>query len=143
MGIKLFSEQEQEQIKLAIKEAENQTSGEIRIFIEEHCNEDVLDRAAFHFKQLDMHKTDLRNGVLIYLATADRKFAIIGDAGINKVTGSDFWDEAKNKMLAHFKENNLTAGLIDGIHMVGEALKKHFPYNSNDKNELPDDIAFN
>ena len=142
MAGKLFSEEEQNLLKRTIEEAERQTSGEIRIFIEEHCNEDVLDRAAFQFEKLEMHKTELRNGVLIYLATADRKFAIIGDAGINQLTGSDFWDETKNQMLGHFKENNLIAGLIKGIQMVGDAMKKHFPYTDGDKNELPNDIAF-
>ncbi len=141
MGIQRFSLQEREAIKHAIQAAENKTSGEIRVFVEEHCKEDTLDRASYHFERLGMHKTSLRNGVLIYLATADHKFAIIGDAGINTVTGSDFWNLAKEEMLIHFKQNNLAQGIITGIHKVGDALKKHFPYSDNDKNELPDDIA--
>jgi uncharacterized membrane protein len=143
MGIKKFSEQDQEEIKKAIRAAEFQTSGEIRVFVEAYCTKDVLDRAAFQFKQLEMHKTEQRNGVLIYLATEDHKFAVIGDVGINRLTGPAFWHEAKEAMLLHFKNDDLKRGLIEGIHLVGEAMKKHFPYLENDKNELPDDIAFN
>lgn len=138
----LFTEQEQQQIRKAIEAAEKNTSGEIRICVEKTCSEDVLDRAANYFKQLNMHKTRLRNGVLIYLSTVDRKFAIIGDAGIHKVVAENFWDQTKEMMLSHFKYGNLTEGIISGLKMAGEQLKKYFPASDSDKNELPDDIAF-
>jgi len=89
-----------------------------------------------------MHKTKLRNGVLIYLATVDRKFAIIGDAGINKVVPANFWDKAKDDMLKHFKYGNLVEGIVAGLEISGEHLKKYFPHNSDNDNELPDDVAF-
>lgn len=142
MGIKRFSIQEQEDIKLAIQKAEHRTSGEIRVFVEDTCKGDVLDRAAFQFKRLDMHKTALRNGVLIYLSTEDHQFAIIGDAGVHTKTGTDFWDSTKDEMLTHFKKGDLCQGLITGIRLAGEKLKQHFPYTENDRNELPDEIAF-
>jgi uncharacterized membrane protein len=89
-----------------------------------------------------MHRTAQRNGVLFYLAMADRKFAILGDAGINKVTPDDFWDKIREKMQNLFKEGKFTGGLIQGIEMAGNALKKHFPYQEDDINELSDEISF-
>lgn len=138
----LFTEEEQQQIRKAIESAEKNTSGEIRICIEKTCSEEVLDRAVTYFKQLNMHKTRLRNGVLIYLSTVDRKFAIIGDAGIDKVVPQNFWDATKKTMLSHFKYGNLTEGISVGIKMAGEQLQKYFPSLDTDRNELPDDIAY-
>jgi len=137
-----FNETQKQQIVQAIKDAEINTSGEIRLHIESDCPGDVLDRAAFMFAKLDMHKTNLRNGVLFYLSVNDRKFAIIGDAGINAVTPDNFWDEIKEIVLTDFKNGEYTAGLSTGIKMAGDALKKHFPYNDNDINELSDEISF-
>lgn len=137
-----FSKEEKELIKAAVQEAELNTSGEIRVHIDNHCKEDVLDRAAWWFSRLEMQKTEKRNGVLFYLAVKDRKFAILGDAGINEVTPDDFWDTIKERMLDHFKEGEFAAGLNQGILLAGEALKEHFPYQSDDVNELPDDISF-
>src|SRR5258706_15373306 len=99
----VFNDEEQQRIREAIADAEKCTSGELRVWIEKTCSEDVLDRSAKYFYQLDMHKTKLRNGVLIYVAVVDRKFAIIGDAGINQVVSEDFWDSTKEDMLQHFK----------------------------------------
>jgi uncharacterized membrane protein len=138
----IFNDEEQQRIKKAVEDAERYTSGEIRVCLEKNCSEEVLDRAAKYFHKLDMHKTKLRNGVLIYLATVDRKFAIIGDAGINKAVPEGFWDDAKDAMLAHFKFGNLVEGIITGVAMAGEHLQKYFPHQQDDKNELPDDIAF-
>ena len=101
-----------------------------------------MDRAAWWFGKLEMQKTEQRNGVLFYLAVKDRKFAILGDAGINAVTPDDFWDHIKEKMLASFEKGEFAAGLKEGIFMAGEQLKKHFPYQDDDVNELSDDISF-
>jgi len=139
---KFFSKEQREQIVSAIKQAELQTSGEVRMFIEDKCKADVLDRAAFLFAELQMHKTAERNGVLFYLALSHRKFAILGDAGINAVVEKNFWDDIKHKMLEHFKAGNFTEGLTKGITMAGEALKKYFPHQLDDVNELDDDIVF-
>ncbi len=137
-----FSEEEKQKIMEAIREAEKNTSGEIRVHIEKDCKTDVLDRAAYIFEKLKMHKTKLRNGVLFYLAVEDRKFAILGDAGINKVTPDDFWENIKEAMLALFREGKFADGLVKGILMAGEKLKEHFPYQADDINELPDDISY-
>jgi len=139
---KFFSKEQQETILLAVKNAELDTSGEIRVHIESRCPGDVLDRAAQVFDLLHMQNTKLRNGVLIYLSIENRKFAILGDAGINAVVPENFWDEVKNVMIRHFRENRFTEGLTEAIELTGEQLKKHFPYQADDVNELPDEISF-
>jgi uncharacterized membrane protein len=137
-----FTKEQQQQIVEAIKQAEHNTSGEIRVHIEEKCKIDVLDRAANMFANLKMHKTELRNGVLFYLSIEDRKFAILGDAGINAKVPADFWDSVRNAVLEQFKAGNQTEGLVQGILMAGEKLKAHFPYQKDDVNELSDEISF-
>ncbi len=139
---KLLSIEEEQQIVQAIKAAEFQTGGEIRIHIESVCKGDVLDRAAWLFKSLKMHETALRNGVLIYLSTSDRKFAIIGDAGINAVVPAGFWDDVKDLMISNFSKGDLVQGFVLGIAKVGEKLKEFFPYQEADINELPDEISY-
>jgi len=138
----VFTEEEQLLIRRAVESAEKNTSGEIRVCIEKNCDEEVLDRAAKYFYKLDMDKTRARNGVLIYLATVDRKFAIIGDAGIHQLVTDSFWDSTKHAMLEEFKYGNLVAGIVKGVTMAGQKLKKHFPHMVDNQNELPDDIAF-
>lgn len=139
---KLFTLQQQKDIEVAIKQAELQTSGEIRLFIENHCRSEVLDRAVAVFEKLTMHQTKQRNGVLFYVAAKDRQLAILGDAGINAVVQLGFWDTIKEKMILRFKEDQYTEGLCEGITMTGEALKTYFPYGKGDKNELSDTIVF-
>jgi len=137
-----FSPEQQSAITKAVAEAELQTSGEIRVHIENFINGEVLDRAAFVFKQLGMQKTEQRNGVLIYLAVKSRKFAIIGDSGIHKAVPEKFWESIQLKMLYYFKEGDFAGGLIYAVTETGNHLKKHFPHLANDKNELSDEISF-
>jgi uncharacterized membrane protein len=139
---KYFSEENKLQITNAIRVAENNTSGEIRVHIEKHCKGDVLDRAAYIFEKLEMHKTQLRNGVLFYLAIEDHKFAILGDAGINQKVPENFWEEIKEEMAEKFREGKFTEGLSTGIKQAGKQLKQHFPYQEDDVNELSDEISF-
>jgi len=137
-----FTPENKLQIANAIRVAEMNTSGEIRLHIEKYCKGNVLDRATYVFEKLEMHKTQLRNGVLFYLAVEDHKFAILGDAGINQKVAVDFWEKTKELVLSKFKEGNITEGLTNGILMAGEQLKEHFPYLTEDKNELTNDISF-
>lgn len=137
-----FSKDEQQQIVAAISKAEKNTSGEIRVNIDNRCRGDVLDRAAEVFGKLGMDKTEQRNGVLIYLAVKDKVFAIIGDEGINRIVGNGFWNDVKDLMAAQFAQGNFCRGLIDGIGRCGEKLKFHFPIQPNDVNELSDEISF-
>jgi uncharacterized membrane protein len=137
-----FSAAQQEDIRQAIMNAELDTSGEIRVHIENTCKGDALDRALAVFKKLGMEKTTSRNGVLIYLAVKNRKFAIIGDEGIHAAVTENFWESIKNKMLNRFRDNHFTEGLIEAITETGKQLKKYFPHKSDDQNELSDDISF-
>lgn len=139
---KYFTEQDKLQITNAIRVAETNTSGEIRVHVESHCVGDVLDRSAYLFGKLEMHKTELRNGVLFYLAVEDRKFAILGDAGINQKVPENFWESTKDVVIGKLKESLYAEALADGIIMAGEQLKAHFPYQKDDVNELSDEISF-
>jgi len=137
-----LSDQEQANVLAAISDAESKTSGEIRLHLESRCKVDVLDRAAVVFETLAMHKTALRNGVLIYLATEDRKFAILGDGGINAVVPDNFWNEVKNRVIDGLTKGKPAEGLASGIRLAGEQLSAHFPLEANDINELSNDISF-
>lgn len=142
MAKDFFNEIELKEIRNAIESAENESSGEIRLHLESRCKEDVLDRAAYIFEKLEMHKTELRNGVLFYLAVKDRQFAILGDAGINKLVPDNFWDEVKDQMQALFKSGEFKKALVEGILMSGSKLKEHFSLSKDDQNELSDEISF-
>ncbi|APF17510.1 protein of unknown function DUF477 [Caldithrix abyssi DSM 13497] len=139
---KFLSKEEQQQIIRAIQEAEKETSGEIRLHIESRCKDDPLERAKAIFQKLKMHQTALRNGVIVYLAADDRKFAIWGDKGINEKVPENFWEDVKEAMAELFKQNRFAEGLEKGISMIGDKLKEYFPYQSDDVNELSDDISF-
>ena len=139
---KYFSKQEQMDIESAIKEAELNTSGEIRVHVEEELAGDPLDRASYIFEKLKMHKTSQRNGVLFYLAMKSHKFGILGDAGINAKVSGTFWDNIQEKIQESFKFEHYTQGLITGIILAGEQLKKHFPFQKDDINELSDKISY-
>lgn len=139
----LFGKEEQQLIVSAIQKAENRTSGEIKVHIEERCPvADVMERAKAVFGELGLHTTKEQNGVLFYLAHEDRKFAVLGDKGINEKVPADFWESTKEKLRAHFKKNEFTEGLCEGIEEAGQQLKKFFPYQADDTNELPDGVSF-
>ncbi len=138
----IISEKEEKLISEAVESAERFTSGEIRICVEKSCDEPVLDRAANYFKKLGMDKTAQRNGVLIYIAVKDHQFAIIGDAGINRLVPHDFWDSTKEAMVGHFKNGDLAGGIITGVELAGQQLQTFFPYLDDDVNELPNHISF-
>lgn len=142
MSQTFFSDQQQEQIVEAIKQAELNTSGEIRVHLEAKCKDDAYKRAQEIFEKLGMHATELKNGVLFYVAYKDKKFAILGDKGIHEKVKQDFWDSQKELMLSHFKESKFTEGLVKAISQAGSKLKEHFPYQNNDTNELSNEISF-
>lgn len=139
---KYFTEEDKLQIKNAIRVAETNTSGEIRVHVQKLCKGDVLDHAAYTFGKLEMNKTKLRNGVLFFLAMEDRKFAILGDAGINQKVPENFWEEITNGVIQKLKEGKIAEGIAEGIVKAGEQLKTHFPYQDDDVNELSDEISF-
>lgn len=136
-----LTQQQEQQIIAAIRHAEKLTSGEIRVHIESHTDLDVLERTREVFHLLKMDNTEQHNGVLIYVAVTDHKFAIYGDKGIHKVVGDDFWNSTRDAILTKFKESDFTQGLIDGVLLTGEQLQKYFPWKHGDINELPDEIS--
>lgn len=136
----LTSEEEAEIVK-AISKAEKNTSGEIRVHIEDHTEKRPLERAQEVFRFLGMDKTSLRNGVLFYVGVADHAFAIIGDEGIDKVVESDFWDCTKDAVISNFKEKRYKEGLVAGILKAGERLEQYFPFTDGDKDELSNEIS--
>lgn len=137
-----FSDAEKKAIQTAIADAELNTSGEIRVHIDRVCSGDPMQNAISLFEQLNMHQTENRNGVLFYLALESKKFAIVGDTGINEVVPPNFWDSIKETVITQFKAQQFTEGLCEGIRMAGEKLKAHFPFQKDDTNELSDEISF-
>ena len=136
-----LTKEEEQEIVEAIRVAEKETSGEIRVHIEKTTSKVPFDRALEVFQSLNMHDTELQNGVLIYLAVADKQFVICGDKGINDVVPVDFWDSTKETMATQFKSGNYKQALIEGILKAGEQLQKYFPYQENDANELSNEIS--
>lgn len=136
-----LTKEEESAIVEAIRVAEKNTSGEIRVHIEKSTSLDAYDRAMEVFHELNMDATELQNGVLIYLAVNDKTFVICGDKGINDVVARDFWDCTRDAMVSQFKLGNYKQGLIDGILNAGEQLKKYFPWQEGDTNELSNEIS--
>lgn len=133
--------QEEQEIVVAILNAEKNTSGEIRVHIEAHAKKDPYDRAKEIFHLLKMDNTKAENGVLIYVAVKDKKFTICGDVGIDKVVPKDFWITTRNSIQAQFKQGDFKQGIIDGIYTAGEELKSYFPWDSKDTNELSNEVS--
>lgn len=140
----IFSETEKERLVQAIRVAERLTSGEIRLFVESHCSYvNPIERAKEAFASLEMGKTKLRNGVLVYVAIKDRQFAILGDQGIHEKVGDDFWVKEADLMISHFQDNRIIDGIEACIEEIGASLRTYFPHEAgNDENQLPDDIVF-
>ena len=140
---RLIAKAEERKIVSAIKEAELQTSGEIRVHIERRCVDgDPIARAIFIFDAIGMHKTAQRNGVLIYVALESRKFSIIGDSGINDAIDANFWNGVKERLEVSFKKGDIAGGIVEAIGATGEILKSAFPYLDGDVNEQSDEISY-
>lgn len=137
-----FSRKEKKQILAAVREAEKNTSGEIRVHLEYKTKGPVFGHAQKVFQRIGMTKTQERNGVLIFLATKDQKFAVLGDVGINEKVPEGFWHDVAEIMQTHFKENKFSEGIAEAVLRIGEKLKDYFPYQTNDKNELSDGISY-
>jgi uncharacterized membrane protein len=137
-----FNLQQQKNIVDAISSAELNTSGEIRLHLVDTTKNDVYQEAISVFESLEMTKTEQRNGVLIFMAVRDKKFAILGDKGINDIVPVNFWDSVRDEMIMFFKKQDFEQGIIAGITAVGEKLKAHFPYSKDDENELSNEISF-
>ena len=132
---------EEQEIIAAIRTAEKNTSGEIRVHIEATSKLEHSERALEVFHLLKMNNTKDENAVLIYVAVNDKKFVIYGDKGINNVVPEDFWDTTKNTIQNHFKKGDFKQGIVDGILTAGSELKAHFPWQIDDENELSNEIS--
>ena len=137
----IFTAEQKEQIVGAIREAEKVTSGQIKVHLEAKCSKDALERAVEVFHHLGIHKTRQHNGVLIYIAWRDQKFAIIGDSGINSVVPANFWDGTKEVMKGHFAKGGFLEGILFAINETGSHLEQYFPPQADGKNELSDEIS--
>lgn len=138
----ILNHEEDQRVVEAIKQAEKNTSGQIKVHIENHCRELLEKRALYIFNKLKINETKQRNGVLIYLAVRDKKFVILGDEGINAVVEDNFWNDIRDLMTAQFKEGHFAEGLEQGILRCGEKLKTFFPYQSTNTNEIPDEVSY-
>lgn len=136
-----LTQAEEQKVVEAILTAEKQTSGEIRVHIEEHSDVEVIKRAQQIFYQLEMQNTSARNGVLFYIGVRDRSFAIIGDSGIDQVVPADFWECTKDLVIQHFKNKKFSQGLQEGVLRAGEQLKQFFPVTGENRDELPNEIT--
>ncbi len=137
-----FSSEESSQIVAAIAQAEKNTSGEIRVHLANKVKGEVLEAAIQTFGKLGMHKTELRNGILIFLVPEQTVFAIYGDQGINEKVPTNFWEEERDLLLRYFKEGKYADGVCEVIHQVGDKLQTFFPIQPDDKNELSNEISF-
>ena len=132
---------DQPRIVAAIDTAEKQTSGELRVHIQPRVgNQDIRVVAEKTFERLGMTKTDLRNGVLLFIACEEQRFVILGDKGIDEKVPSGFWDTIAAKLTERFKAKEFTDGIVDAIHSAGEQLKQYFPRAHDDRNELSNEI---
>lgn len=136
-----LSKKEEQEIVDAIVLSEKNTSGEIRVHLEKETSMPIFDRAMEVFQDLKMYETQDRNGVLIYIAVKNKSFYIYGDQGINDKVEADFWNSTKDIMVNHFKNGNNKQAIVDGIIEAGKQLKQHFPYQTDDKNELSNEIS--
>ena len=137
----MLSSSDKKEISEAIRLAEGQTSGQIRVHVKKKCVEDVLAEAKKVFLKLKMHHTKKKNGVLIFIALNSRRFAILGDSGIHEKVGSSFWDETRDKMTEHFLNGRMKQGILAGVLSAGQKLKEHFPHHAGDRNELADQVT--
>ena len=137
----IFTDEQKQLIVAAILEAETVTSGQIKVHLEDKCPSEPYKRALEVFHKLGIHKTEHKNGVLIYIAWGDKKFAIIGDKGIHSVVPATFWDGTKEVMKGHFSKGEFLEGILFAIQETGSHLQQYFPHHDGDKNELSDDIS--
>jgi len=144
MQVKRFLDAvESERVVAAIRAAEARSSGEIRVHVTSRTLDDVEKAAAAQFEALGMTNTRERNGVLIYIAPASQKLAVLGDRAIHARCGTDFWKAVVQAMSDDFRAARFTDGIVKGVAASGEVLAAHFPRSAGrpDVNELPDQVS--
>lgn len=136
-----LTREELDRVRDAVQQAEQHTGGEIRVHLDVAIMEDVLDHAAYVFRDLGMDKTREHNGVLLYVSVPGRKVAVVGDTGIHAKLGNAYWHGVLESVLAHFKEDRFCEGLCEGVRLLGEKLQEHFPQRHDDRNELSNEVS--
>ncbi len=126
----------------AIKKAEDHSTGEIRVHIDSTTEENNAKIAFEVFKSLGMDKTKERNAVLFHVNFEQKYLTIIGDKGIHEKVQQKFWNDLHDKITKAFSEGKYFDGLHDAILETGFELKKFFPINRENPNELPNEITF-
>ena len=139
---KILSVSDEARLIKAIQLAELKTSGEVRILLEKTIKGDALDECKKKFTELNMHQTKDRNGILFYLAINSKSFAVWGDEGIHQKVSDEFWKSITDCAIGYFKQNDLITGIEKSVELCGEKLKIHFPLQTDDKNELSNDISY-
>jgi len=139
----LLTKEQEQQVIEAIKKAELQTSGEIRLHIEHNCSQDPLERAARIFQELGMDQTEQQNGVLIYIASEDHQAAVYAGKGIHEQVEDGFWNDVLNQLIEYFKEGAFVDGIESAVHKVALKLENLYPYQKGDTNELSNEISYN
>ncbi len=140
--VKFFTENEEKQIIETIQKAETVTSGEIRIHLRHKCHGDPVKEARKIFARLGMHRTPFRNGVLLYIAPDNHRFAIFGDEGIDEVVPPHFWENVRDLIHNHFIREDFAEGVCRAVEQIGRQLADHFPPQDEKTNHLPDDISY-
>lgn len=138
-----LTEKQEQRVVEAIQKAEKKTSGEIRVHIEDHCENEPLMRAARIFHELGMGQTAQQNGVLIYIASDDKKAAVYAGKGIHKQVEEGFWDDVLKILISHFKNQAFVEGIEQAIAKVADKLVELFPHERGDINELSNEISYN
>ncbi len=140
-----FPQRALDAIERAIREAEVRHAGQIRFAVEAALDlppllagQTARGRAIDVFSQLRVWDTEHNNGVLIYLLLADRDVEIVADRGIHARLGAETWEAICREMEAAFRNGQFEAGVLAGIHAVGEHLARHFPPRGEKPNEMPD-----
>ena len=130
-----------DRVVAAIRAAEGRSRGEIRVHVAHKPVDDPQRAAAARFEKLGMTATADRNGVLLFVAPASQRFAVVGDKGIHERCGEGFWKDVASAMEEDFRQGRFTEGIVKGVARAGDALAAHFPRTGPDVNELADEVS--
>ncbi|UKB78996.1 MULTISPECIES: TPM domain-containing protein [Chryseobacterium] len=126
----------------AIQSAEDHSTGEIRVHIDSNTENRDAKTAFDVFKKLDMDKTADRNAVLFHVNFEKKYLTIIGDIGIHEKVRQSYWDHLHDYITAEFAKGNYHKALKSAILETGLELKKHFPVEGENPNQLSNEITF-
>ncbi len=88
----------------------------------------------------NLHHTEGRTGVLLFVAVAEHYVEVIADKGINEAVPAGTWDWVVTDFLANVKSGKVAEGFVAAIEGIGGHLMEHFPAEQKNPNELPDHL---